>query len=172
MVEVCFSNKVRKASIPLPFALCPLPFLRFATANNASAEKVVSVKKYCGLTRCRGSLRLGKFDKNLTVAKRCYGRSARLFGIAKADARLKGLVRELSRKISAAFRINSGAVELVFTAEDDVSAFRVDMRNVKRCGRCDSETLALTDRVCRDALVLAEDLAVRIGEIAGNGRIF
>ena len=77
-------------------------------------------------------MRLGEFYQDAVVGECGHGRAPRLFGVTQTDSSFKGLVGKLSCKISAVFRVNTGSVKLVFAAENYVSAFGVDMADVKR----------------------------------------
>ena len=135
-------------------------------AYRSAAEKVVAVEENRGLPRGGGSLRLVKFYESSVTGKRGYGRFARLFRVAQAYVGGEGLCGKLTREIATAVSVDARAVKIDFPTESDVPAVGVYMTDVKRCARGNSEPLSLTDGVGADALMLAEDLAICIDEIA------
>src|SRR5471032_2821573 len=60
------------------------------------------------------------------------------------------------------------AVERGIVADDDAIVFRIEFHNVNRLARRDAEAFALAYGVERDAIVLAEDVAVQVHDVAAR----
>jgi len=58
------------------------------------------------------------------------------------------------------------AVERGIVADDDAIIFRVEFHNVNRLGRRDAESFALADGVKLDAIMMAQNMAVQIHDVA------
>ncbi len=123
------------------------------------------------LARTRGKLGLIEFDHCLGADLE-NGARAGLSGRADLAEQLPAELELVGQKGVYAAHGYMAAEGFLAGSEDNAVIAGADAGYVKGLGECDAESAALAKGVIEDALVLAEDLAVRIKYGAGMGNGF
>lgn len=134
--------------------------------QHPAAEDDVAVVEHRGLPRRDGALRLVKEDVRAAVRPGCdRGRLLRL-AVAHLRAAADGAARRLPRDPVHIRRRRVPAEQRLRRPEDDRVVRRTNFTHVGPLVLPEAEAPVLPDRVVDDALVLPEDVAVRVDKVA------